>query len=575
MTDGIEPRRRGLAAHLGERRRDDGEAAQRERRDDEPDRLGARAVEAPNEEEPRERQREGQERARGSEPRSGGSASRPRAVHRRQQGRARGAPARGPRACTRSMSSPKAHDERRGERVVEGIVAMGVRSRARVTRSPGLLACSAASGSRAPGGNVSARARPRSAVSTDAIGSSASGASAPPRASTARYTLSPPRQSRSASTVGAPSASITTRTCRPSAATSTSALICAAERRAFIPAAASAASTGCPVSGRRPPRSRAAASFVPARCGEQPASSPAVTASRSAARARRRSTAKGRKDASAFCIIGERRVVLGLGRPMPDPQVLYIVTAVVVLGLVTWVIVVLARPEPGRKDEPRALPPEPRGQQGARARGQGNPTGSTEALAPLLRRDPRRAGQGRGPGEPARRDRGRRRADRARTRSSWSPRWAGRTRASSASTTRTRTRSSRITSSSSSPTAWVGTRRARWRAGSASRPSARRFVRRASGRRAIRRCPGGPRAFAARRSLANERVLRRGRRERGLRRDGDDRGVRVLLPEQPARLHRARRRQPLLPPAEPDADPADDGPHARRRRASRARRPPF
>jgi serine/threonine protein phosphatase PrpC len=44
---------------------------------------------------------------------------------------------------------------------------------------------------------------------------------------------------------------------------------------------------------------------------------------------------------------------------MPDPQVLYIVTAVVVLGLVTWVIVVLARPEPGRKDEPRALPPEP------------------------------------------------------------------------------------------------------------------------------------------------------------------------------------------------------------------------
>jgi len=29
---------------------------------------------------------------------------------------------------------------------------------------------------------------------------------------------------------------------------------------------------------------------------------------------------------------------------MPDPQVLYIVTAVVVLGLVAWVIVVLARP---------------------------------------------------------------------------------------------------------------------------------------------------------------------------------------------------------------------------------------
>ncbi len=42
---------------------------------------------------------------------------------------------------------------------------------------------------------------------------------------------------------------------------------------------------------------------------------------------------------------------------MPDPQVLYIVTAVVVLGLVTWVIVVLARPE--KRDEPRALPPDP------------------------------------------------------------------------------------------------------------------------------------------------------------------------------------------------------------------------
>lgn len=42
---------------------------------------------------------------------------------------------------------------------------------------------------------------------------------------------------------------------------------------------------------------------------------------------------------------------------MPDPQVLYIVTAVVVLGLVSWVIVVLARPV--RKEEARALPPEP------------------------------------------------------------------------------------------------------------------------------------------------------------------------------------------------------------------------
>jgi serine/threonine protein phosphatase PrpC len=52
---------------------------------------------------------------------------------------------------------------------------------------------------------------------------------------------------------------------------------------------------------------------------------------------------------------------------MPDPQVLYIVTAVVVLGLVAWVIVVLARPEPDKnkntKDvEPRALPPEPTSQ---------------------------------------------------------------------------------------------------------------------------------------------------------------------------------------------------------------------
>ena len=30
---------------------------------------------------------------------------------------------------------------------------------------------------------------------------------------------------------------------------------------------------------------------------------------------------------------------------MPDPQVLYIVTAVVVLALVAWVVVVLGRPE--------------------------------------------------------------------------------------------------------------------------------------------------------------------------------------------------------------------------------------
>jgi protein phosphatase len=42
---------------------------------------------------------------------------------------------------------------------------------------------------------------------------------------------------------------------------------------------------------------------------------------------------------------------------MPDPQVLYIVTAVVVLGLVSWVIVVLARPV--KTEERRALSPEP------------------------------------------------------------------------------------------------------------------------------------------------------------------------------------------------------------------------
>jgi serine/threonine protein phosphatase PrpC len=42
---------------------------------------------------------------------------------------------------------------------------------------------------------------------------------------------------------------------------------------------------------------------------------------------------------------------------MPDPQLLYIVTTAVVLGLVAWVIVVLARPE--RKDEGKTTtPPE-------------------------------------------------------------------------------------------------------------------------------------------------------------------------------------------------------------------------
>ena len=45
---------------------------------------------------------------------------------------------------------------------------------------------------------------------------------------------------------------------------------------------------------------------------------------------------------------------------MPDPQVLYVVTAVVVLGLVAWVIVVLARPEKkSEADEASALPPKP------------------------------------------------------------------------------------------------------------------------------------------------------------------------------------------------------------------------
>lgn len=41
---------------------------------------------------------------------------------------------------------------------------------------------------------------------------------------------------------------------------------------------------------------------------------------------------------------------------MPDPHVLYVVTAVVVLGLVAWVVVVLSRPS---QDEPRADAPVP------------------------------------------------------------------------------------------------------------------------------------------------------------------------------------------------------------------------
>jgi hypothetical protein len=44
---------------------------------------------------------------------------------------------------------------------------------------------------------------------------------------------------------------------------------------------------------------------------------------------------------------------------MPDPHVLYVVAAVVVVGLVAWVVVVLARPanhEP-QADLEKALPP--------------------------------------------------------------------------------------------------------------------------------------------------------------------------------------------------------------------------
>lgn len=45
---------------------------------------------------------------------------------------------------------------------------------------------------------------------------------------------------------------------------------------------------------------------------------------------------------------------------MPDPQLLYIVTAAVVLGLVAWVIVVLARPE--KKEEATTVPVGPSAQ---------------------------------------------------------------------------------------------------------------------------------------------------------------------------------------------------------------------
>jgi hypothetical protein len=45
---------------------------------------------------------------------------------------------------------------------------------------------------------------------------------------------------------------------------------------------------------------------------------------------------------------------------MPDPHVLYAVTAVVVLGLIAWVVAVLARPDASRAGPPGspASPPE-------------------------------------------------------------------------------------------------------------------------------------------------------------------------------------------------------------------------
>jgi hypothetical protein len=69
---------------------------------------------------------------------------------------------------------------------------------------------------------------------------------------------------------------------------------------------------------------------------------------------------------------------------MPDPQVLYVVTAVVVLALVVWAVVVLARPagNPGASLEPNQAqpsdappvhaeqaPPAKEGSQGPKAEG--------------------------------------------------------------------------------------------------------------------------------------------------------------------------------------------------------------
>lgn len=61
---------------------------------------------------------------------------------------------------------------------------------------------------------------------------------------------------------------------------------------------------------------------------------------------------------------------------MPDPHVLYVVTAIVVLGLVTWVIIVWTRPpaaepgppQPGASSEKRSEePPEALGREPERA----------------------------------------------------------------------------------------------------------------------------------------------------------------------------------------------------------------
>ena len=50
---------------------------------------------------------------------------------------------------------------------------------------------------------------------------------------------------------------------------------------------------------------------------------------------------------------------------MPDPHVLYIVTSVVVLGLVVWVVVVLARPDRDEPPQAGGTAPSPAGSQGA------------------------------------------------------------------------------------------------------------------------------------------------------------------------------------------------------------------